>query len=115
MQVHIETMQQEADYTYKNRKGVECSIEQHSVEITINGDRRRVSCGEYDGKVYVQGLALRFSQGNKVWPGMAVYWRESGNVNNLRPNIDRRGYFSLVGYFDDYREKMVASKHNAVA
>lgn len=115
MQVHIETRRQEADYVF-TRKGVERRSEQFSVEVTVGNDRRRVSCSsEYNGRFTIHGLAVRFSQGSKVWPATATYWLQSGNVNNARPNIDRRGHFHLVGFFEDFDGKKVASQHNAVA
>lgn len=119
MQVHYETLRREADYVY-TRKGVTHSVEQYTVEITItNGrteDRRRVSCSsEYNGWVCIRDLALRFSQGSKVWPGTASYWVKTGVVNNVRPNIDKHGRFTLVGFFEDFDGKKVASQHNAVA
>ena len=119
MQVHFDTYRQEADYVY-TRNGVEQRAAQFSVEITIsNGrkdDRRRVSCSSvYSGWVCIRDLALRFSQGAKVWPGTATYWVESGVVNNVRPNIDKRGHVFLVGFFEDFDGKKVASQHNAVA
>lgn len=115
MQVHFETYQQEADYVYA-RNGVAHSLPQFSVEVTINGDRRRVSCSSvYNGWVSIHKLAVRFSQGAKVWPGTATYWVESGRINDVRPNIDKRGHFSLAGFFEDYESKTVASQHNAVA
>jgi hypothetical protein len=116
MQVHFDTYREDAPVEYINRKGVAVSYTGHSVEITIGNDRRRVSCGEvYDGRLYIHSLAVRFSQGAKVWPGTAVYWIEKGTVGNVLPNIDKRGHFQLAGYFDDFQAKAVASQHNAVA
>jgi|GEM_PF-2204834 len=115
MQVHFDTCQQEADYVY-TRKGVTHSVPRFTVEVTIRADRRRVSCSSvYNGWVCIHGLAVRFSQGAKVWPGTATYWVESGQINDVRPNIDKRGHFSVVGFFEDYADKQVASQHNAVA
>lgn len=115
MQVHFETYREDAPTEYTNSKGKVCSYQGHSVEITIGTDRRRVSCGSvYDGRIYIHSLGVRFSQGAKVWPGTAVYWIEGDKVNNLRPNIDKRGHFSLAGYWEDFSRKAVASAHNAV-
>ena len=119
MQVHYETLRQEADYVF-TRKGVEKRLERFSVEITIPSSRgetrRRVSCSsEYNGCIWIHDLALRFSQGSKVWPGTATYWPKTGNVTNARPNIDKHGHFFLVGFFEDFDGKKVASQHNAVA
>jgi hypothetical protein len=91
----------------------------HTVEVTIGKDRRAVPCYPMnrDGKLHsvtVYGLAVRFSSGDKVWPGSATYWAETGNVNNLTPNIDRRGYFSLVGYIEDFADKNSKSRHNSI-
>jgi hypothetical protein len=107
MQVHIETLQ-----TVGGKQ---------TVEITIGSDRRRVPCyergapGQRWHDLTICGLAVRFRTGTKVWPGTAVYWFSSGNVNNLTPNIDKRGHFSLVGYAEDFVGKTVRSQHNAVA
>lgn len=116
MQVHFDTHRQEADYVYTDKKGVPHAYPQFSVEVTIRNDRRRVSCSDArDGHICIHDLAVRFSSGDKVWPGTAAYWVESGNVNNLRPNIDKRGHFILAGYIADYETKPVRSQHNAVA
>lgn len=108
MQVHIETLKTISGDLWSRA----------TVEITIKGDRREVVCYESGGAnhrhLVIYGLAVRFSSGEKVWPGSATYWFESGNVNNLRPNIDKRGYFTLVGFISDYEGKSVRSTHNAV-
>lgn len=112
--VHFETLKSEPA-TYVVR-GVTRAYDRHTVEISINGDRRVVSCGApLNGGISIYGLAVRFSTGAKVWPGSAIYWLESGRVNNLRPNIDKRGEFSLVGFMSDYENKNTRSRHNAVA
>lgn len=121
MQVHFETFRQDDDMVWNDKKGAERKFEQFSVEITINTgrkqDRRRVRCSKvYDKRISIDGLAVRFAKaGDKVWPGTATYWVDSGNVNNVTPNIDKRGFFSLVGYFEDFNGKKIASQHNAVA
>lgn len=116
MQVHIETRRQEPSKTYTRADGTQVTIDPHTVEVTINGDRRRVRCGGiHNGWMSVWDLAIRFSHGAKVWPGSATYWIESGNVNNIRPNIDKRGHFILAGYMEDFKDKPVRSVHNAVA
>lgn len=115
MQVHIETLKHVGQEAYAH-----VTIQRYTVEVTIGKDRRAVRChpvrvnGEID-HLNLFDLAVRFSSGAKVWPGSAVWWSKTGNVNNLRPNIDKRGYFSLVGYFADFEAKPVASQHNAVA
>ena len=117
MQVHFETFRQDADMVWTDKKGAERKFEQFSVEITINKSRRRVSCSSiYAGWVKIHDLAVRFVKaGDKVWPGTATYWVESGNVNGITPNIDKRGSFCLAGYFADFDGKKIASQHNAVA
>lgn len=115
MQVHYETLRREEDMVRTDRKGKEMRIEQRTVEVTINGDRRRVRCGsEWNGRVTIFDLAVRFSQGAKVWRGTATYWVKSGNVNHIRPCIDKHGYFFLAGYFADYDKKPIVSQHNAM-
>jgi hypothetical protein len=112
MQVHFETYREVEPFVTKDGK----SYPRFSVEVTIGKDRRAVSASSLsNGHIMVYGLAIRFSSGSKVWPGSAVYWVESGNVNNMRPNIDKRGYFSLVGYSADFEGREVRSQHNAVA
>lgn len=86
-----------------------------TVEVSIGTDRRALRCSADSKCVTVYGLAVRFSQGSKVWPGSATYWRETGVVNNLRPNIDKSGYFLLAGFAEDFAGKAVRSQHNAVA
>lgn len=117
MQVHIETFKHTGTETYPaRRKGAaQVVIERHSVEVTINGDRRVVRASRDDKTITVYDLAVRFSQGSKVWPGSATHWLESGIVNGIRPNIDKRGHFILVGYASDFEDKAVRSQHNAVA
>jgi len=121
MQVHFETFQQDADHVWTDKKGVEHNFKKFSVEITINvgrkEDRRRVSCSNiFNGRVSIRDLAVRFVKaGEKVWPGTATYWIDSGNVNGLTPNIDKRGNFCLAGYFADFEGKKIVSQHNAVA
>jgi hypothetical protein len=115
MQVHPETHRQDPDHVFTNKKGVEQHYERYSVEVTIKGDRRRVNCSTVWGdRLPLFGLAVRFSQGAKVWPGMADYLISKDVVVNLQPRIDKRGHFSLAGYWEDFEDKKVASQHNAV-
>ena len=112
MQVHFETYREVEPFVTKDGK----SYPRFSVEVTIGKDRREVGASSlFNGRIAVYGLAVRFSSGSKVWPGSALYWVESGNVNNLTPNIDKRGHFSLVGYSADFVGREVRSLHNAVA
>lgn len=113
--IHLETLQSEpASYTYK---GVTRTYLAQTIEITIRGDRRRVNCVAGPANISIYGLAVRFQTGTKIWPGSAIYWRETGHVNNLRPNIDRfSGQFcQLVGFLADHQDSKHRSQHNAVA
>lgn len=113
--VHLDTLQSTPDsYTYK---GVTRQLDRQTVEITIRGDRRRVNCHADKTSISIFGLAVRFQTGTKIWPGSAIYWREKGHVNNLRPNIDKfNGQFCrLVGFFEDHVASKHRSQHNAVA
>lgn len=113
--VHTDTLQSTpASYTYK---GVTHAYDEQTIEITIRGDRRRVPCHAAETNISIFGLAVRFRTGTKVWPGSAIYWREKGHVNNIRPNIDKfNGQFcSLVGFFADHADSKHRSLHNAVA
>lgn len=115
MQVHYDTYREEAPVTMTIR-GEQRIVKRYSVEVTIGNDRRRIACGaEWNDHFMLFGLALRFSQGSKVWPGTGTYWIKGNHVNSIRPNIDRSGHFILVGYFEDYADKKVRSQHNAVA
>jgi hypothetical protein len=112
MQVHFDTYKVTGQITTKRGE----PFDLHSVEITIGKDRREVACGAvYNGWIKIFDLAVRFSHGSKMWPGSATYWIESGNVNNLSPNIDKRGHFILAGFMADYENRAVRSQHNAVA
>ena len=108
--VHIETFQSTGLHTYGSY-----TREEFSIEVTIGKDRRAVRCYAEEKSITIFGLAVRFSQGSKVWPGSAIYWRETGVVNNLRPNIDKSGYFLLAGFAEDFDGKAIRSQHNAVA
>lgn len=113
--VHLDTLQSAPDeYTVR---GVTRTFDRQTIEITIRGDRRRVPCHAGPDHISIYGLAVRFQTGTKVWPGSAIYWREKGHVNNLRPNIDRfSGQFcQLVGYFEDHVASKHRSQHNSVA
>lgn len=115
MQIHIETLTSTGIHTYGTY-----SREEFSVEMTILGKRRLVpTCtkwGEGDNaQLNILGLAVRFSQGAKVWPGTACYWFARGSLGNLRPNIDKRGHFSCVGLIEDFDTSSKRSNHNAVA
>jgi hypothetical protein len=114
--IHFDTLQTET-VEYTDRKGRPRSYESQTVEITLRGDRRRVSCHSRGDSTTIGGLAVRFRTGTKVWPGSAVYWAKTGNINNLRPNIDKfSGQFcSLVGFFEDHADSKHRSQHNAVA
>lgn len=114
--IHFDTLQT-ATVEYTDRKGTPRSYEQQSVEITLRGDRRRVNCRQSNDNTTIYGLAVKFRTGTKVWPGSAVHWTKSGNINNLRPNIDKfNGQFcSLVGFFADHEQSKHRSQHNAVA
>ena len=96
------------------------TLDNDSIEIEIRGDRRRVGAFSITHEqILIHGLAVRYPTGKKVWPGRAIYWKDSGDVNNLRAtNIDHRtgsGFVLLVGYFADYADKAVRSNHSAVA
>jgi hypothetical protein len=114
--IHHDTVQTE-EVAYKDRKGRDLSYARQTVEITLRNDRRRVGCHVDASGMTVYGLAVRFRTGTKVWPGSAVYWAKTGNINNLRPNIDTfNGQFcQLVGYFADHEDSKHRSQHNAVA
>ena len=114
--IHFDTLQTET-ITYTDRKGRASSYERESVEITMRGNRRRVNCHSSSDNITIYGLAVRFRTGTKVWPGSAVYWAKTGNINNLRPNIDKFNgqYCSLVGFFEDHADSKHRSLHNAVA
>lgn len=104
--VHPETLQHRSDGAF--------------VDITIGADRRTVRCFHHHAdtdhaRLDLYGIAVRFQTGTKVWPGSACYWFKTGNVNNVRPNIDKRGSVSVVGYAEDFAGKPVRSRHNAVA
>lgn len=112
MQVHFETFKQTGTRTFDDGR----AIDTYSVEVTIRGDRRAVRCsGVFNDNITVYDIAVRFQTGAKVWPGYTTYWLKTGNVNNVRPSIDKRGHVSLVGFFEDYEGKAVRSQHNAVA
>lgn len=112
MQVHFDTFKQTGTRTFDDGR----TIDTYSVEVTIRGDRRAVRCSStFNNRIDIYDLAVKFQTGTKVWPGRAVYWLESGNVNHLAPEIDKRGHVSLVGFFEDYADKAVRSQHNAVA
>ncbi len=91
------------------------TFDETTIEVSIGNDRRAVRCSANSRSINLFDLAVRFSQGSKVWPGSAVYWRDTGVVNNLRPNIDKRGYFLLAGFAEDFAGKAIRSQHNAVA
>lgn len=111
--VHLDTVESTpATYTHK---GVTNAYDRETIEITIRGDRRRVRCSVCNDHITLFELAVRFNTGSKVWPGSAIYWHKTGDVNNLKPNIDKNGYFILVGYAEDFAGKPVRSQHNAVA
>lgn len=114
MEVHFDTHRQEPDLVFINKKG-EQRLERHSVEITIRGDRRRVCCATVSNDwLPIFDLAVRFSQGTKIWRGTANYRVSKNDVVNLAPCIDKRGHFLLQGYWDDFKNKNIASQHNAI-
>ncbi len=83
--------------------------------MSIRGDRRRVYAVKDKRTITVHDLAVRFPTGAKVWPATAIYWFETGDVNNLTPRIDRRartGSFSLVGFIEDFEKRPSLSQHN---
>lgn len=108
--VHIDTLK-----VIGQRTVGDYTFDVTTIEVSIGNDRRAVPCSTDSRSVTIWGLAVRFSQGSKVWPGSATYWRETGVVNNLRPNIDKMGYFLLAGFAEDFAGKAVRSQHNAVA
>ncbi len=115
MQVHVETHRQEPDYVFTDKKGKEQRYQRFSVEVTIKGDRRRVGCSTVWGdRLPIFCLAVRFSQGAKIWRGMADYLVSKDQVVNLQPCIDKRGNFLLAGYWEDFEDKAIASNHNAM-
>lgn len=130
MQVHTETLKHVSTDSYTVGKrarrtdaGKTYEIKRWTVEVTIGKDRRAIRCSpSYTvgpvvalDSIDLYGLAVRFSSGEKVWPGSAVWWACHGQVNNLRPNIDKHGHFFLAGFFEDVAESAHRSMHNAVA
>jgi hypothetical protein len=112
MQVHFDTYREIESYISESGR----SIPQFVVDVTVRDERRTVRASSvFNDRITVHGLAVRFSSGSKVWPGSAIYWIKSGNVNHIRPNIDKSGNFILVGYAEDFDGKAVRSQHNAVA
>ena len=115
IQVHFDTPRQEPNYEFTNSKGKACSYERFTVEVTIKGDRRRIHCSKvYNGRLPLFDLAVRFSQGAKVWHGMADYIVDRDTVVNLQPCIDKRGHFTCAGFYEDFKGKAVQSNHNAM-
>ena len=112
IQVHPETHSTDAPCVGSDGK----VYQRHQVEVTIDGDRRWVGASAISNDNFIIfGLAVRFQTGTKVWPGSATYWTKTGVVNHIRPNIDKNGHFQLVGFAEDYLDKPVRSRHNAVA
>lgn len=101
--VHLDTLRTETRSLTVRGKTTDREV--NTVEISIGDDRRRVRCGTGSECMRIYGLAVRFRTGTKVWPASAIYWNQTGHVNNLRPNIDKfNGQFCrLVGYFEDYQ------------
>ena len=95
------------------------SFNSDSIEIEIRGDRRRVRAFQNGDHILVYGLAVKYQTGKKIWPGMAIYWPASGNINNLQAsNMDHRArsnFVLLVGYWADYADTKARSQHKAVA
>jgi hypothetical protein len=72
--------------------------------------------GKY-AHVTIHGLAIRYQTGKKLWPGTAIYWRESGHVNNVfGPQDHRQRHHSLqiVGFWEDVAQQY-RSEHSSVA
>lgn len=112
MQVHYDTYREVEPRIREDGT----AAKQFVVDVTVRGDRRTVRASDvFNNRFTVWDLAVKFSSGAKVWPGSAIYWIKSGNVNHIRPNIDKSGYFILVGYAADFDGKKVRSQHNAVA
>ena len=109
MQVHPETLKSTGLHTYGSY-----TREEFTVEVTIGKDRRTIRCHPEQNRslINLYGLALKFSSGSKVWEGQAIYWCEKGYVSGLTPRIDRRGHFFLVGFYEDFATKAIASQHN---
>lgn len=62
----------------------------------------------------IDGLALKYRTGAKVWKGEFTFWVASGNINNIHTPLQHRGRFAsvgVVGFYDDAREP-VRSQHN---
>lgn len=95
------------------------SYDGNSIEIEIRGDRRRVRAFRSGDFILVHGLAVKYKTGKKIWPGHAIYWPASGNINNLQAsNMDHRArsnFVMLVGYWADYADTTARSQHKAVA
>jgi hypothetical protein len=84
-----------------------------TVEITVGKDRRRVNCHVNGDTINIYGIAVRYRTGTKVWHGTAIYWRNSGRVNNVRSHIDHRARFasvSVVGFWADFEGTNKASR-----
>lgn len=112
MKVHADTFK----FSHTDEHG----IDRHTVEVTIKGDRRTVRAHRYTNPVAgdtitVYDMAVKFKTGAKVWPGHADFRTATGQVSNLRPNIDKFGTVILVGFFEDFQESKARSLHNAVA
>lgn len=92
-----------------------------TVTVEIGGKVRELDgyeMGEGDYRhVCFSGLAVRYRTGEKIWPGRAIYWFKSGNVNNVRGPQDHRQRFHnlfIVGFWDDVEDRN-RSEHSSVS
>lgn len=114
MQVHADTFK----FSHTDQYG----IDRHTVEVTINGQRRAIrahrstypNLGE---TITVFDLAVKFQTGAKVWPGRVDFVLATGKLQRLQACIDKftTKPLHLVGFFVDHEQSKHRSLHNAVA
>lgn len=114
MQVHAETFK----FSHTDDYG----IDRHTVEVTINGQRRVIRAARHTypntgDTITVFDLAVKFQTGAKVWPGRVDFMVATGKIGRLDACIDKftGKPLRLVGFFEDFEQSKARSLHNAVA
>lgn len=87
-----------------------------TINLTIDGQTRRVRASIGERFITVYGLAVRIGHGQKVWQGSACLWN---GHDTLLQSLDvvgrdrRRGEAYVVGFYSDFGGEAVSRANQA--
>ena len=88
-----------------------------SINLTIDGQTRRVPAFVCERWIEIKGIAVRIGGGQKVWQGAASLWngRDGADLSNVDAigRDRRRGEAYVVGFYSDFSGEAVSRSNQA--